>query len=246
MFRYFFFIIWAYFCDLIAWVEQKWSEWDGIFFEQRKTLCSSSLSCTEYSDLLPEDMIPQNYLTFRHVVPISAITGFGIDQLKSRIRQSIDEDATSQSKATHQEKLHALRHQSHGHLWVSWTTSSKPQWDVQWTVMHESKQSVKCNSFHWETPVTVRLHLQSIDVMEVSAWRWSNSHWRIQVMSLEKTEHSFEYHSSSICWCKIIVVRTSTLNDNVFTISSSFSLRCVVFLLLYVLRILRSTLKNVL
>ncbi|XP_030604988.1 GTP-binding protein 10 [Archocentrus centrarchus] len=70
----------------------------------------------EFSDLLPEDMIPQNYLTFRHVVPVSAITGFGISHLKSCIRQSLDEDAALQANATHQEKLHALRYHSHGHL----------------------------------------------------------------------------------------------------------------------------------
>uniref|UniRef100_A0AAX7UJF8 GTP-binding protein 10 n=1 Tax=Astatotilapia calliptera TaxID=8154 RepID=A0AAX7UJF8_ASTCA len=59
----------------------------------------------EFSDLLPEDMIPQNYLTFRHVVPVSAITGFGISHLKSCVRQSLDEDAALEVKATHREKL---------------------------------------------------------------------------------------------------------------------------------------------
>ncbi|XP_063342577.1 GTP-binding protein 10 [Pelmatolapia mariae] len=68
----------------------------------------------EFSDLLPEDMIPQNYLTFRHVVPVSAITGFGISHLKSCIRQSLDEDAALEVKATHREKLQALRKPSQG------------------------------------------------------------------------------------------------------------------------------------
>ncbi|XP_068998916.1 GTP-binding protein 10 [Embiotoca jacksoni] len=67
----------------------------------------------EFSDLLPDDMIPKNYMTFRHVVPVSAITGFGIDHLKSCIRQSLDEDATMETKAFRQEKLQALRYHAH-------------------------------------------------------------------------------------------------------------------------------------
>uniref|UniRef100_A0A3B4Z731 GTP-binding protein 10 n=1 Tax=Stegastes partitus TaxID=144197 RepID=A0A3B4Z731_9TELE len=67
----------------------------------------------EFSDLLPADMIPKNYLTFRHVIPVSATTGFGIDHLKSCIRQSLDEGAAEESEAAHQEKLQALRHQQH-------------------------------------------------------------------------------------------------------------------------------------
>uniref|UniRef100_A0AAQ5X0A9 GTP-binding protein 10 n=1 Tax=Amphiprion ocellaris TaxID=80972 RepID=A0AAQ5X0A9_AMPOC len=67
----------------------------------------------EFSDLLPADMIPKNYLTFRHVVPVSAITGFGINHLKSCIRQSLDEDAAAETKAVHLEKLQALTNNSH-------------------------------------------------------------------------------------------------------------------------------------
>lgn len=65
----------------------------------------------EFSDLLPDDMIPKNYLNFRHVVPVSASTGFGIEHLKSCIRESLDEDAEMATKAIHQERLQALRHQ---------------------------------------------------------------------------------------------------------------------------------------
>ncbi|KAM8735646.1 GTP-binding protein 10 [Acanthopagrus schlegelii] len=65
----------------------------------------------EFSDLLPDDMIPKNYLTFRHVLPVSASTGFGIEHLKSCIRESLDEDAEMATKAIHEERLQALRHQ---------------------------------------------------------------------------------------------------------------------------------------
>lgn len=63
----------------------------------------------EFSDLLPDDMIPKNYLTFRHVVPVSAQTGFGIDDLKSCIRQSLEQEALMEAQENHQEKLQALR-----------------------------------------------------------------------------------------------------------------------------------------
>ncbi|KAM4580541.1 GTP-binding protein 10 [Odontesthes bonariensis] len=65
----------------------------------------------EFSDLLPDDMIPNNYMTFRHVVPVSTITGFGIDHLKTCIRLSLDEDAAMETSAIHQNKLRALRYQ---------------------------------------------------------------------------------------------------------------------------------------
>uniref|UniRef100_A0A4W6BPJ8 GTP-binding protein 10 n=1 Tax=Lates calcarifer TaxID=8187 RepID=A0A4W6BPJ8_LATCA len=62
----------------------------------------------KFSDLLPDDMIPKRYMTFRHVVPVSATTRFGIDQLKRCIRESLDEDAAMATKAIHQERLQAL------------------------------------------------------------------------------------------------------------------------------------------
>ncbi|XP_037640112.1 GTP-binding protein 10 [Sebastes umbrosus] len=70
----------------------------------------------EFSDLLPDDMIPKNYMTFRHVVPVSASTGFGVDHLKSCIRESLDEDAAMATKAIHQDRLQTLRSNSHKHL----------------------------------------------------------------------------------------------------------------------------------
>lgn len=70
----------------------------------------------EFSDLLPDDMIPKNNITFRHVVPVSASTGFGVDRLKSCIRESLDEDAAMATKAIHQDRLQALRYHSHEHL----------------------------------------------------------------------------------------------------------------------------------
>uniref|UniRef100_A0A4W5LAF2 GTP-binding protein 10 n=1 Tax=Hucho hucho TaxID=62062 RepID=A0A4W5LAF2_9TELE len=63
----------------------------------------------EFSHLLPEDMVPKNNMVFRHVVPISAATGFGIAHLKTCIRQSLDEDASMATESLHRDKLQALR-----------------------------------------------------------------------------------------------------------------------------------------
>ncbi|KAM9851761.1 GTP-binding protein 10 [Aulostomus maculatus] len=63
----------------------------------------------EFCDLLPDDMIPEKYMTFKHVVPVSAATGFGIDHLKNCIRESIDEEVTMTTKAIHQDRLKQLR-----------------------------------------------------------------------------------------------------------------------------------------
>ncbi|MEQ2170623.1 hypothetical protein GOODEAATRI_002236 [Goodea atripinnis] len=48
----------------------------------------------------------------RHVIPVSASTGFGVDHLKNCIRLSLDEYAAMETSSVHQEKLQALRQQS--------------------------------------------------------------------------------------------------------------------------------------
>ncbi|XP_041708111.1 GTP-binding protein 10 [Coregonus clupeaformis] len=63
----------------------------------------------EFSHLLPEDMVPKNNMVFRHLVPISAATGFGIAHLKTFIRQSLDEDASMATESLHRDRLQALR-----------------------------------------------------------------------------------------------------------------------------------------
>lgn len=63
----------------------------------------------EFAHLLPEDMIPKNNMQFAHVIPLSAETGFGIDRLKSCIRQSQEEGVDMESEPLLREKLQALR-----------------------------------------------------------------------------------------------------------------------------------------
>ncbi|XP_068591846.1 GTP-binding protein 10 isoform X2 [Cebidichthys violaceus] len=70
----------------------------------------------EFSHLLPDNMIPKSCITFRHIVPVSASTGFGVDRLKRCIRESLDEDSVMATKAIHQDRLQALRCRSLVHL----------------------------------------------------------------------------------------------------------------------------------
>ncbi|XP_020783701.1 GTP-binding protein 10 [Boleophthalmus pectinirostris] len=63
----------------------------------------------EFYSLLEDDMIPKEYINFKHILPVSALTGFGIEHLKNCIRQSLDEEAELKNKAFLQEKLKELR-----------------------------------------------------------------------------------------------------------------------------------------
>lgn len=62
-----------------------------------------------FCSLLDDDMIPKEFIEFKHIIPVSALTGFGIEHLKSCIRQSLDEEADVQTKAVHEKKLDELR-----------------------------------------------------------------------------------------------------------------------------------------
>lgn len=64
-----------------------------------------------FCSLLDDDMIPNEYINFKHIVPVSAQSGFGIEELKSCVRQSLDEEADVETKAVHEEKLRELRQQ---------------------------------------------------------------------------------------------------------------------------------------
>lgn len=72
----------------------------------------------EFSHLLPDDMVPKKNMTFGEVVPVSALTGLGIERLKHSIRETLDEDAAEDTNAFHQERLQTLRR----------TMSSTPVW----------------------------------------------------------------------------------------------------------------------
>uniref|UniRef100_V9KYH1 GTP-binding protein 10 n=1 Tax=Callorhinchus milii TaxID=7868 RepID=V9KYH1_CALMI len=63
----------------------------------------------DFLHLLPEDMVPTNVVQFKQIIPISASTGHGIEELKNCIRKSLDEQADLDNELYHFEKLQNLR-----------------------------------------------------------------------------------------------------------------------------------------
>ncbi|XP_064265562.1 cilia- and flagella-associated protein 69-like isoform X3 [Passer domesticus] len=63
----------------------------------------------DFFHLLEEEMIPENTLEFREVIPISTYTGEGIEELKTCLRKSIDEQAEQVNEEYRKKKLLLLQ-----------------------------------------------------------------------------------------------------------------------------------------
>ncbi|NXB66686.1 GTPBA protein, partial [Struthidea cinerea] len=63
----------------------------------------------DFLHLVEEEMIPANTLEFREVIPISTYTGEGIEELKTCIRKSIDEQAEQVNEEYRKRKLLLLQ-----------------------------------------------------------------------------------------------------------------------------------------
>lgn len=75
---------------------------------------------SDFLHLFENNMIPARTMEFQHIIPISAITREGIDELKNCIRKSLDEHADQENDAYHKKQLLNLQ--------VSHTVSySEPQ-----------------------------------------------------------------------------------------------------------------------
>ncbi|XP_044918623.1 GTP-binding protein 10 isoform X2 [Mustela nigripes] len=59
----------------------------------------------DFLHLFEKNMIPERTMEFQHIIPISAITGEGIDELKNYIRKSLDEHANQEDDAYHKKQL---------------------------------------------------------------------------------------------------------------------------------------------
>uniref|UniRef100_A0A8B9Y7N8 GTP-binding protein 10 n=1 Tax=Bos mutus grunniens TaxID=30521 RepID=A0A8B9Y7N8_BOSMU len=59
----------------------------------------------EFLHLFEKNMIPERTVEFQHIIPISAITGEGIDELKNCIRKSLDEHTNQENDAYHKKQL---------------------------------------------------------------------------------------------------------------------------------------------
>ncbi|KAJ8411621.1 hypothetical protein AAFF_G00164290 [Aldrovandia affinis] len=62
----------------------------------------------DFTHLLPEDMVPKNGLQFKRVVPVSAVTGLGIEQLKAQVRQSLDEEGDTATEEPSRKRIQKL------------------------------------------------------------------------------------------------------------------------------------------
>uniref|UniRef100_A0A8C9REN0 GTP-binding protein 10 n=1 Tax=Scleropages formosus TaxID=113540 RepID=A0A8C9REN0_SCLFO len=58
---------------------------------------------------LPKDMVPRHSVTFKDVLPVSAATGLGVEELKTCIRHTLEQEAAMESKELCRERLQALR-----------------------------------------------------------------------------------------------------------------------------------------
>ncbi|KAG8138902.1 hypothetical protein E2320_001696, partial [Naja naja] len=61
-----------------------------------------------YLHLLPQKMIPEVTVKFREIIPISAHTGEGSEQLSTCLRKIIDQEAEEKIESYQREQLHAL------------------------------------------------------------------------------------------------------------------------------------------
>ncbi|XP_053122111.1 GTP-binding protein 10 isoform X3 [Hemicordylus capensis] len=64
----------------------------------------------DYMHLLPKEMIPEATVKFREIIPISAHTGEGTEELIMCLRNVLDEDAEKKIENSQKEKLRALHH----------------------------------------------------------------------------------------------------------------------------------------
>ncbi|XP_006888622.1 PREDICTED: GTP-binding protein 10-like [Elephantulus edwardii] len=60
---------------------------------------------TDFLHLFEKNMIPEKTVKFQHIIPISAVTGEGIEELKNCIRTSLDEQADKEDSAYHKKQL---------------------------------------------------------------------------------------------------------------------------------------------
>ncbi|CAI9539606.1 unnamed protein product [Staurois parvus] len=58
----------------------------------------------DYLHILPEELVPERQITFRQIIPVSVVSGQGIEELTHYIRRSLDEQAELEIQETAQKK----------------------------------------------------------------------------------------------------------------------------------------------
>ncbi|MBZ3874191.1 GTP-binding protein 10, partial [Sciurus carolinensis] len=70
---------------------------------------NSMFFVSDFLHLFENQMIPEKNMKFQHIIPISTITGEGIEELKNCIRKSLDEHANQENEVHFKKQLHNLR-----------------------------------------------------------------------------------------------------------------------------------------
>lgn len=60
---------------------------------------------SDFLHLLEEEVIPENTVDCREIIPISTYTGEGIEELKACVRRSLDEEAEQENEEYRKKKL---------------------------------------------------------------------------------------------------------------------------------------------
>ncbi|XP_078394566.1 GTP-binding protein 10 [Cetorhinus maximus] len=77
--------------------------------EKFKELMQQLQQPQAFYHLLPEEMVPLRPVQFNHIIPVSASTEYGIEELKNCIRKSLDVQDDVENEQYHLEKLQSLR-----------------------------------------------------------------------------------------------------------------------------------------
>ncbi|XP_078199026.1 GTP-binding protein 10 isoform X17 [Callithrix jacchus] len=88
----------------------------------------------DFLHLFGKNMIPERTVEFQHIIPISAVTGEGIEELKNCIRKSLDEQANQENDAYHKKQLL--------NLWISDKVSSNTVQGAVCTNVEENRQDL--------------------------------------------------------------------------------------------------------
>ncbi|XP_072910671.1 GTP-binding protein 10 [Hemitrygon akajei] len=77
--------------------------------EKFKELMQQLQQPQDFYHLIPEEMVPMRQVQFKHIIPISSLTGYGIEELKNCIRKSLDDQDDLENEHYRLEKLQKLR-----------------------------------------------------------------------------------------------------------------------------------------
>lgn len=63
----------------------------------------------DFLQLFEKNMIPEKAVEFQHILPISTVTGEGIEELKTCVRKALDEQDHKENDAYHRKQLLSLQ-----------------------------------------------------------------------------------------------------------------------------------------